>query len=628
MTESKKYWRERAERIMAIEAKKDDEVIEEVRKITSSTMSHLANEIYSFYAKYANAEGISVDEAKKKIQKTDIREFEDRVAQYVKNKDFSEKANAELRQYNTKMYVSRERMLMQQLSVIMANGTALTEVELEKYLTESVDREVERQSGILGQSVRIKPNHVRAIVNADFYGQSWSERLWGNMDETRKQVLKTVQNSLLRGRHPNEFVPELKKKMGVSTSDAKRLLITETSRVQSEAQKLHYQATMDGDSEIEFVAKLDDRTSDECRHHNGDRIKVKDIVVGVNVPPLHAHCRSTTIPAKTNWRDEFFKEREGRYNLDDFELIDDEDEEDDVIDLGMDWDDEPDEPDEHKFNDNLSDALGEEQTAELKRKLDINMNADGAQEYRKIWNHFADDMVIERPKGRKGAHFNPMSEKVVMSTDNLAKRDVIGIGNNKREGDDNYSTVVHEFSHMIDHAVIRDLKGSKNMLSGAFSADPTNYEADEKGNVETLAEVIKKELDAKAKAELKVLKDAHKNGDTETWNHAYKPRLNNGRTVMVRKLREQYHVGHSSGLSDMIEAATNGIFNIEYGHGKSYWKKHPAYKTPLQANLEAFAEMSEAFMDENKREIYEKELPKSYALYIQMIKTIVERLGL
>ncbi|WP_081225158.1 minor capsid protein [Staphylococcus xylosus] len=626
MTESKKYWRERAERIMAIEAKKDDEVIEEVRKITSSTMSHLANEIYSFYAKYANAEGITVDEAKKKIQKTDIREFEDRVAQYVKNKDFSEKANAELRQYNTKMYVSRERMLLQQLSVIMANGTALTEVELEKYLTESVDREVERQSGILGQSVRIKPNHVRAIVNADFYGQEWSERLWGNMDETRKQVLKTVQNSLLRGRHPNEFVPELKKKMGVSTSDAKRLLITETSRVQSEAQKLHYQATMDGDSEIEFVAKLDHKTSDECRHHNGNRVKVKNIIVGVNVPPLHAHCRSTTIPAKRNWRDEFFKEREGRYNLDDFELIDDEDEEDDVIDLGMDWDD--DEPDELHFNDNLSEALGEEQTAELKRKLEYNKDAEGAQEYRRIWNHFADEMVIEQPNRRRGAHFNPLNEKVVMSTSNLGERDVLGIGNNKREGDDGYSTVIHEFSHMIDHAVHRDLKGSKNMLSGAFSADPTNYEADEKGNVETLAEVIKKELDAKAKAELKVLKDAHKNGDTETWNHAYKPRLNNGRTVMVRKLREQYHQGHSSGLSDMIEGATNGSFNIAYGHGKSYWKKHPAYKTPLQANLEAFAEMSEAFMDENKREIYEKELPKSYALYIQMLKIIVERLGL
>ena len=214
---SKKYWRERAERIIAVEAKKDDEVIEEVRKITSSTMSQLANEIYSFYAKYAKAEGLTVAEAKKKIQKTDIKEFEDRVAQYVKNKDFSEKANAELRQYNTKMYVSRERMLLQQLSAIMVNGTALTEVELNKYLSKSVDREVERQAGILGESALINPNDVRAIVNADFHGQNWSERLWGDMEQTRKTVLKTVQNTMLRGRHPNEFVPELKKKLGVTT---------------------------------------------------------------------------------------------------------------------------------------------------------------------------------------------------------------------------------------------------------------------------------------------------------------------------------------------------------------------------------------------------------------------------
>ncbi|MFQ3906410.1 minor capsid protein [Staphylococcus sp. Mo2-7] len=292
---SKKYWRERAERIIAVEAKKDDEVIEEVRKITSSTMSQLANEIYSFYAKYAKAEGLTVAEAKKKIQKTDIKEFEDRVAQYVKNKDFSEKANAELRQYNTKMYVSRERMLLQQLSAIMVNGTALTEVELNKYLSKSVDREVERQAGILGESALINPNGVRAIVNADFHGETWSNRLWADMEQTRKTVLKTVQNTLLRGRHPNEFVPELKKKLGVTTSDAKRLLITETARVQTEAQKLHYMETIGGDATIEFVAKLDDRTSDECRHADGNKIKVSEMVVGVNVPPLHPYCRSTTV---------------------------------------------------------------------------------------------------------------------------------------------------------------------------------------------------------------------------------------------------------------------------------------------------------------------------------------------
>lgn len=616
---SKKYWRERAQRVIKVEAKKDDEVIDEVRSITNSTMSQLANEIYSFYAKYATAEGITVDAAKKKIQKTDIKELEDRVAQYVKNKDFSEKANAELRQYNTKMYVSRERMLLQQLSAIMVNGTALTEVEMNEYLEKSVDREVERQAGILGESALIKPNQVRAIVNADFHGETWSERLWSDMEQTRKTVLKTVQNTMLRGRHPDEFIPELKKKLGATTSDAKRLLTTETARVQTEAQKLHYMETIGADATIEFVAKLDDRTSDECRHADGNKIKVSEMVAGVNVPPLHPYCRSTTVPAVDEIDDEleaFFKEREGKYNL---KNVDDE--------LDEQLDPEP-APEELIFNEQITEALGEEQIEEIKRQLDNNKDVEGAKEYRKIWNHFAPDMTIQKLPSNKTAHFDPMSEKVKMPTANLAERDQVRIGGEIREGTDNYKTVIHEFSHMIDLSIQKELKGAKNMLNGGYTADPNYFMNEETDEREMLADVLKKEIDGMAKAELKTLKEAHKSGNTDVWSKPTKPRIDDGRIKMVRRLREQYHLGDSDGLSDMIEAATNGKVNIAYGHGKRYWGKHPAYKTPLQANLEAFAEMSEAFMSESKREVLQKEVPKSYALYLEMLKSIVKRLGL
>ena len=616
---SQKYWRDRAKRVIAVEAKKDDDVIDEVRSITNSTMSQLANEIYSFYAKYATAEGITVDAAKKKIQKTDVKELEDRIAQYVKNKDFSEKANAELRQYNTKMYVSRERMLLQQLSAIMVNGTALTEVELNEYLTNSVDREVERQAGILGESALIKPNHVRAIVNADFHGQTWSERLWEDMEQTRKTVLKTVQNTMLRGRHPDEFVPELKKKLGVTTSDAKRLLITETARVQSEAQKLHYEETIGGDATIEFVAKLDDRTSDECRHADGNKIKVSEMIPGVTVPPLHPYCRSTTVPAVDDIDDEleaFFKEREGKYSLKNVEE-----------ELDKELDPEP-APDEMIFNEQLTKAFGEEQLDEIKRQLDNNKDAEGAKEYRKIWNHFAPDMTIQDLPSNRTAHFDPMSEKVKMPIANLAERDQIRINGEMREGTDSYSTVIHEFSHMIDLSVQKELKGSKNMLNGAYTADPNYFMNEETDEREMLADVLKKEIEDKAKAEHKTLKDAHKSGNTDVWSKTTKPRISDARRKLVRRLREQYHLGASNGLSDMIEAATNGRINIAYGHGKSYWGKHPAYKTPLQANLEAFAEMSETFMDASKREVLQKEVPKSYAFYLEILKAIVKRLGL
>lgn len=319
MASNQEYWIERARRMIEEESKLDAEVLERVRKILSMVIQDIEKEIYTFYAKYASKEGVTIAEAKKKIDATDIREFEDRVKRYVENKDFSNKANKELMQYNTKMYVSREQLLKQQLGVIFTHGTALVESEMYKYMTEAVNREVLRQSGILGETVQIKPSHVRAIVNASFQGMKWSTRLWQDMSEVRKHVEKTVSNVMLRGRHPNEFVPELKKKMGVTTSQAKRLLITETARVQTEAQKLSYIENSGEDSEYEYVAKLDEKTSKTCRGLDGKVFKVKDMTPGVNAPPMHPNCRSTTAPYTGNWRKEFFKKRKGKYNLDKFE---------------------------------------------------------------------------------------------------------------------------------------------------------------------------------------------------------------------------------------------------------------------------------------------------------------------
>ena len=39
------------------------------------------------------------------------------------------------------------------------------------------------------------------------------------------------------------------------------------------------------------------------------------MIPGVNAPPMHPWCRSTTVPHVGNWRDKFFKEREGKYQV-------------------------------------------------------------------------------------------------------------------------------------------------------------------------------------------------------------------------------------------------------------------------------------------------------------------------
>ncbi|MDF0230570.1 polymorphic toxin type 50 domain-containing protein, partial [Staphylococcus pseudintermedius] len=72
---------------------------------------------------------------------------------------------------------------------------------------------------------------------------------------------------------------------------------------------------MGDDAEYEFVAKRDEKTSKICRHYDKKVFKVKDMVPGVNAPPMHPHCRSTTVPHVGNWRDKFFKDRQGKYSV-------------------------------------------------------------------------------------------------------------------------------------------------------------------------------------------------------------------------------------------------------------------------------------------------------------------------
>ncbi|MCZ1266732.1 minor capsid protein, partial [Paenibacillus tundrae] len=43
-----------------------------------------------------------------------------------------------------------------------------------------------------------------------------------------------------------------------------------------------------------FMATLDSRTSEQCRKHDLKVYNVSEAQPGVNMPPLHAWCRSTT----------------------------------------------------------------------------------------------------------------------------------------------------------------------------------------------------------------------------------------------------------------------------------------------------------------------------------------------
>ena len=312
------YWEDRAKEIIDEESKSDYEIAQEIQRIVDEMNEDIEDEINRFYARYAINEGISFIEAKKKIDAVDVQMFQQKAKQYVENKDFSDKANAELRAYNTKMYVSREKLLQAQLGLIVTYAYAQIEQSMYNYMESAYYRALEQQAGILGETLQVSINDVKTIIFTPFEGHKWSTRLWSDMDVVRRHVQKTTRHVLLRGRHPYEFVKDLRKDTGATTYNMKRLLLTETARVQTLASKRHMLEEHGAEAEYQFVAKIDSKTTKTCRGLNNETFKVKDMVPGVNAPPMHPFCRSAVVPYVGNWCDKFFEERKGKYNLSKF----------------------------------------------------------------------------------------------------------------------------------------------------------------------------------------------------------------------------------------------------------------------------------------------------------------------
>lgn len=289
------YWRQREEeqrkRNITDEAKYDMVVDRMYRE----SLADIQKEIDTFYGRYATKEGISISEAKKRVDKLDIEAYERLAKRVVADKDFSPEANQAMRLYNLTMKVNRLEMLK---SMIGVHLTSLSD-SLDKYYTSKLDSnttaEIKRQAGIMGDTIGVNDKQVHAIVNASFHSAHFSERIWVNNSYLKQKLEQSLLASMIRGERPDYRA--FKRIFGSSLYEAKRLLHTELKRCRTEAAMQQYDRN--GVEEFEFMA-LGPHPCEFCTALNGKHFKVKDFLPGDNAPPMHPHCRCSTAP----WVDE------------------------------------------------------------------------------------------------------------------------------------------------------------------------------------------------------------------------------------------------------------------------------------------------------------------------------------
>lgn len=270
--------------------KRDIERDKLLSSLYQESYDRLQSEIDRFYITYAGKEGLTKQEAMKRASEFDVTKFNDKARQAVKKRDFSNKTNSMLRTYNLKMKVSRLELLKAELALEMQNLTADVNQVFDKARADEFLNEYKRQASILGVSSSGAEKRMKSILDADFYGQNFSSRVWGrtglhaNLQRDVFSSLNRIYTDMMGYKQEAKL---LANRYGTSKENAKRLLKTEIARINADTQL----AMLKDNGFTHMIYVAEPGACDICGPLDRKAIPIDKVEKGVNMFPMHPNCR-------------------------------------------------------------------------------------------------------------------------------------------------------------------------------------------------------------------------------------------------------------------------------------------------------------------------------------------------
>lgn len=153
--------------------------------------------------------------------------------------------------------------------------------------------DLQQQTGLAYSFSNLPETEIKRLKALKWTGEGYSDRIWENTGALASTVKDELLISLMAGRSVRDTSQAIAERFEVGQNKARRLVRTESAFFHNQMELLSYE-----DAEItkyKFVAVLDKRTSHICQEHDNKVYDTDKAVPGVNYPPLHPWCRSTTI---------------------------------------------------------------------------------------------------------------------------------------------------------------------------------------------------------------------------------------------------------------------------------------------------------------------------------------------
>lgn len=618
------YWRGRFSILEESAHNQSYEYLQSLEEMFTDAQRKVQADIERWYGRFATNNGISLTEARKLLTTGQLEEFRWTVDQYIKigqQNNLSAEWLKKLENASAKFHVSRleaiQTQIQQQIEFLYGNqldglDSLLKQIAGNGYTQTAFS--IQKGIGLGWDITALNQKKLETLLSKPWTtdGRTFSDRIWIKKAELIGNVQKELTQGLLRGDSPQKITGAIQKRFNVSRYQAGRLVHTETSYFNAISAKQAYQDL--GVEKVEILETLDSHTCEICQPLDGVVIPLAQFEPGVTVPPFHPNCRGTTCP----YFDDMDGERAARNA--DGEVY--------YVPANMtytQW--------KKAFVDGVKDALpvatageglkrirdyesefgkkfGKEHYDEIRDRVDACENPN----LQKVWNAYEGKIKVADPHCNGRAYCSGNNIYVGISKDAKARKYFSP-----------YSTTFHESGHAIDG------------LAAQFGSPNGQWHFSSTYKNGLFPKTIKEEVDDWVKSILSDMK-AHKSDFqywvdkgwiTQGWADYYasqanfKPLKSMAFQAVKQEIQELEPL-QTCDISDILEGATRGKIQCGVGHGGgSYWTKRTWNGVDWGLGTEAFAEMTSATMTcPESLETIKKYLPKSYALYEEMIEAI------
>lgn len=303
---SREYWEKRARENENKVYKKAGDLKKDLDEHYIKARREIQKSINDLVARYMDKTELSYVDAMKNLTSSEFKEWKMTLEEYEKEISRLFKAGEE--ELANKLRIELETLAMK--SRITRLDSLKTQIDIELNRKASRDYDVVKKGisdvyrdfytinttdfGLTGVNTVLPDKVLKRLINQPWSGANFSERIWGNTETLGKVLKQEIIQSFIQGISVKDLSDRIQNRFEADRKNTERLVRTELNHALNETTKLSYEEAEI--EEYEYLAEIDSRTSDICRELNGQKFKMKDAKVGVNYPPMHPYCRSTTVP--------------------------------------------------------------------------------------------------------------------------------------------------------------------------------------------------------------------------------------------------------------------------------------------------------------------------------------------